>query len=275
MMADDTIYTLFLEGTLLAPLMARNVLKSNVTWASYPFLPPTGASGCLAEVVTGGRWHEGNTLDLEARRLEDVPGCESVFALGAFPTEWQMSRRHFRSHLGSLFNYEGSIWSAGRNEGKKLAVVEETLAEALTFTVCSHEREPLLSLHRAVRGRLTRVAKKGSLQFSFSAGPDIVELRGRRATGDERALAVTLVDEMGTLPRRRLSPSQMLLYYTPMRSRSRDGRVEWDVLPCIWEEKMLLRAGVAIFAGEYRGNAVGLSSRVWERLRTPWRQAAP
>lgn len=274
-MADDTIYSLFLEGTLLAPLMARNALKSNVTWASYPFLPPTGASGCLAELVIGGRWHEGNTLDLEARRLENVPGCEGVFALGAYPTEWQMSRRHFRSHLGSLFNYEGSVWSADQNEGKKLAVVEETLADILTFAVCSHEREPLLGLHRAVRGRLTRVAKKGSLQFLFSAEADIIELRGRKATGHETALTVTLVEEMGSLPLRRLSPGQMLLYYTPMRSRSQNGKVEWDVLPCIWEEKMRLRAGVAIFAGEYRGNAVGLSSRVWERLRTPWRPRTP
>lgn len=275
MMADDTIYTLFLEGTLLAPLMARNALKSNVTWASYPFLPPTGASGCLTEVVTGGRWHEGNTLGLEARRLEDVPGCKGTFALGAFPAEWQMSRRHFRSHLGSLFNYEGSVWSAAQNEGKKLAVVEETLADVLTFAVCSHEREPLLGLHRAVRGRLTRVAKKGSLQFSFSAGPNIIELRLRKATGDERALTVTLVEEMGSLPQRRPSPGQTLLYYTPMRSRSRNGRVEWDVLPCVWEEKMRLRAGVAIFAGVFNGNVVGLSSRVWDRIRAPWREVSP
>lgn len=191
-MADDTIYSLFLEGTLLAPLMARNALKSNVTWASYPFLPPTGASGCLAELVTRGRWHEGNTLDLDARRLEEVPGWEGVFALGAYPSEWQMSRRHFRSHLGSVFNYEGSVWNAGQNEGKKLAVVEETLADVLTFAVCAHEREPLLGLHRAIRGRLTRVAKKGSLQFSFSAAPNIIELRGRRATGDESALTADI-----------------------------------------------------------------------------------
>jgi len=269
-MGDDAIYSLFLEGTLLAPLMARNALKSNVTWASYPFLPPTGASGCLAELVTGGRWYEGNTLDLPARRLEEVPGFEGVIALGAYPSEWQLSRRHFRSHLGSIFNYEGSVWSADRNEGKKLAVVEETLADALTFVVCSHQREPLDRLHGAVRGRLTRVAKKGTLQLPFSARPDIVELRMREATGDERALTVTLVGEMGSLPQRRLSPGQMLLYYTPMRSRYRAGRVEWDVLPCIWEEKIRLRIGVRIFAGEYQGEPVGLSGQVWDRLRTPW-----
>jgi hypothetical protein len=270
-MAGDTIYLLLLEGTLLSPLMARNALKSNVTWASYPFLPPTGASGCLAELVTGGRWHEGNTLDLEPRRLEEVPDCRGAYALGAYPSQWQISRRHFRSHLGSIFNYEGSVWSAGQNEGKKLAVVEEVLADELTFAVCSPQREPLLGLHGAARGRVTRVAKKGSLQFSFSAEPDIVELRGRKATGGERALTMTLVEEMGSLPQRRLSPGQMLLYYTPMRSRSRDGRVEWDVLPCIWEENIRLRPGVAIFAGDYQGNAVGLSSRIWDRVRAPWR----
>jgi hypothetical protein len=145
----------------------------------------------------------------------------------------------------------------------------------LTFAVCSHEREPLLGLHRAVRGRLTRVAKKGSLQFSFSAEPNIIELRGRKATGDERALTVTLVEEMGSLPKRSLSPGQMLLYYTSMRSRSREGRVEWDVLPCVWEEKMRLRAGVGIFAGTYSGSVIGLSSRAWDRIRTPWRHVSP
>jgi len=270
-MADDIIHVLFLEGTLLAPLMARNALKSNVTWASYPFLPPTGASGCLAELVTSGRWYEGNTLDLPARRLDEAPGFEGVFSLGAYPSEWQISRRHFRSHFGSVFNYEGSVWSAAQNEGKKLAVIEETLADVLTFAVGSQRHEPLVRLHRAVRGRLTRVAKKGTLQLSYSAGPEIIELRGRKATGDERALTVTLVGEMGTLPQRKLSPGQMLLYYIPMRSRSGVGRVEWDIVPCIWEERIRLRAGVPIFAGEYQGNPVGLSSQVWERLRAPWR----
>ena len=42
---DDVIWMLELRGTLLSALMARNALKSNVTWTSYPFIPPTGTSG--------------------------------------------------------------------------------------------------------------------------------------------------------------------------------------------------------------------------------------
>lgn len=269
-MADDLLYALFLRGTLLTPLMARNVLKSNVTWSSYPFLPPTGASGCLAELVSQRRWYEGNTLGLDARRIQEMPGFEDLFSLGAYPSQWQMSRRHFRSHLGSIFNYEATVWSAGRNEGKKLAVVEEIFADNVSFVVASHKPEPLRILHRTVRGCLTGLAKKGSLQLSYSAEAEIIVLKAGTATGCEETLAIMAATEIGSVPQRRLIPGQMLVHHVPLRSRLRKGQMEWDVMPCVWEESMKLRTGVSIFAGDYGGLRVGLSREVWNRIRRPW-----
>jgi len=269
-MVDGRVYVLFLRGTLLTPLMARNALKSNVTWSSYPFLPPTGASGCLAELVGQERWHEGNSLELDARRLQEMPGYREVFALGAYSSQCQVSRRHFRSHLGSIFNYEATVWSAGRNEGKKLAVIEETLADDLTFVVASHLREPLRSLHSTVRGRLTPLAKKGSLQLAYLAEPKILELIASTATGHEETLALMPLTEMGSLPRRRILPGHPLVHYVPIRSRLRGDQMEWDVLPCIWEEGMKFRDGISIYSGTYNGRSVGLSCEVWKRVCDSW-----
>ncbi len=269
-MSDEVVFVLLLRGTLLTPLMARNALKSNVTWSSYPFLPPTSASGCLAELVGQRRWHEGNSLGLDGRRLQEVPGYQDVFALGGYPSQGQMSRRHFRSHLGSIFNYEAAVWSAGRNEGKKLAVVEEMLADDLNFVVASNKHEPLIKLHRTVRGRLAPLAKKGSLQLRFFAEPEIFELSSATATGQEETVALMCVKEMGSLPQRPLPPGQALVHYVPTRSRVRESQMQWDVMPCIWEERMKFRAGISIFAGQYERRSVGLSREVWDRICEPW-----
>ena len=269
-MADHPLYLLLLHATLLTPLMARNALKSNVTWSSYPFLPPTGASGCLAELVGNARWYEGNSLGVDARRLHETPGYESSFALGAYPSRWQFSRRHFRAHLGSIFNYEAAVWSAGRNEGKKLAVVEEVLGDNITFVIAGLERSALEDLHGTTRGRLAPVAKKGSLHVGYPAQVDIIVLTPGKAKGDEEALALVPITEMGSLPQQELLPGQTLVGHVPVRSRLREGRMEWDVIPSIWEEGLRFRADVPIFVGEHGGRRVGVSQHVWDRIRTPW-----
>jgi hypothetical protein len=267
---DESIFVLLLRAVLFTPLMARNALKSNVTWSSYPFLPPTSASGCLAELVGNGRWHEGNTIELDARRLQDMPDYRDAVALGAYPLQSRLSRRHFRAHLGSIFNYEGTIWSAGRNEGKKLAVVEETLADTITFVVAAHARKPLEVLHDAARGRLAPVAKKGSLEVSYHAQPEIAELRSAVATGNEETLALMPVTELGSLPERPLQPGETLVHHVPVRSRLRDGRMEWDIMPSTWQEHLRFRAGVPIFSAIAGSPRVGLSQAVWKRVRDEW-----
>jgi hypothetical protein len=250
--------------------MARNALKSNVTWSSYFFLPPTSASGCLAEIVGHGRWHEGNTIGLDARRLQEMPDYREASALGAYPSRSHPSHRHFRAHLGSIFNYEGPIWSAGRNEGKKLAVVEEALADTITFVVAAHRREPLEVLHNAARGRLAPVAKKGSLEVSYRAQPEIVELRSAAATGNEETLALMPVTELGNLPERPLRLGETLVHHVPVRSRLRDGQMEWDIMPSTWQEHLKFRPSVHIFAGTVGARSVGISQQVWNRIRKPW-----
>jgi hypothetical protein len=247
--------------------MARNALKSNVTWSSYPFLPPTGASGCLAELLGETRWYEGNTLGLYARRVEDLPGYEGVFALGAYPIQWQMSRRHFRSHLNSIFNYEATIWSAGRNKGKKLAIVEEVMAETLVFVVASHDRAKLQVLHKGARGRLAAVAKKGSIQFAYISEPEVMELQLNPATGQEGTLALMSASEMGSLPKRKFLQGQALVHYVPVRSYlTANKRMEWDIMPCVWDEDLRFRPGVPLFAGSGGGGSVGISRQLWDRI---------
>lgn len=269
-MSGESVFVLLLPAVLFTPLMARNALKSNVTWSSYPFLPPTGASGCLADLIGSSRWHEGNAIGLDARRLQDMSDYGETFTLGAYPSRALPSRRHFRAHLGSIFNYEGIIWSAGRNEGKKLAVVEEQLTDSITFVVGARSRRTLQALHQALRGRLAPVAKKGSLQVSYCAEPEIAELRSAIATGDEESLALLALNELGSVPTRSLRPGETLIQYVPVRSRLRNDQIEWDVMPSTWHEHIKFREGVSIFAGTLTGRAVGVSQAVLNRVRDPW-----
>lgn len=61
-----------------------------------------------------------------------------MFALGVYPNYGQLSHRHFRAHLGPLsFNYEAYVCAVGRNEGKKLSVIEVT--DVLLFVVAARE----------------------------------------------------------------------------------------------------------------------------------------
>ncbi len=264
---SDKLFVLLLRGTALTPLMARNALKSNVTWSSYPFLPPTGASGCLAGLLGKTRWYESNSLGLDARRLEDLPDYHGTFALGAYPVQWQISRRHFRGHLGSIFNYEATVWSAGRNEGKKLAVVEEVLTDVLVLVIASRERSKLLALHGAVRGRLGPLAKKGSIQLEYAPDPEILELKSDSATGREETLALMLATEIGSLPQRTFLPGQALVHYVPVRSRMLSNKqIEWDIMPSVWDEGLKFRRGVSIFSGFTGGRSVGVSHQLWDRI---------
>lgn len=266
-MSNEVLFVLLIRGILLTPLMARNALKSNVTWSSYPFLPPTGASGCLAELIGEPRWYEGNGLGLDARRVEDLPSYAGVFALGAYPTQWKFSCRHFRSHLGSIFNYEAAVWSAGRSEGKKLAVVEEILTERLVFVIGSHEKDKLVALHDAARGRLAPLAKKGSVQLAYLSDPEIMELNRHTATGHEETLALMSVTEMGSLPRHPFLPGQSFVQYVPVRSRSLSGgRMEWETMPCIWDENLKFRPGVPVFKATLGARTVGISRELWHNV---------
>lgn len=240
---NDTIWALELYGTLLTPLMARNALKSNVTWTSYPFVPPTSASGFFADLLSDTKWYERN--DNRVRHLHELPEYRNVFALGAYPTYGQMSRRHFRAHIGSLsFNYEAYIWSAGQNEGKKLAVVEEFQTDELRFVIVARDEEPLRRLHQAVRGRIARIAKKGCVQLEFTNAPRIIALTRRQSSGNERPLALLAVSEVGAFP------IGAIPFRVALHSEGTNGGIRWYTYDCLWDSNARFKKDRFIYVGE-------------------------
>lgn len=248
---SDTICVLELRGTLLTPLMARNALKSNVTWTSYPFVPPTSASGFFADLLGDTKWHEGN--DNRVRHLHELPEYRNVFALGAYPTYGQMSRRHFRAHIGSLsFSYEAYIWSASQNEGKKLAVVEEFLTDELRFVLVARERELLRRLYQAARGRIARLVKKGCVQLEFTSEPKISLLTKGQASGHERPLTILAVSDVGAFP------IGAIPFRVALRSEGTNGGIRWYTYDCLWDIEARFRSGTPIYA-DSQGMAIGES----------------
>jgi hypothetical protein len=239
----DELYLLQLEGTLYGTLMARNLFKSNVTWSSYPFLPPTSASGFLTTLMEGERWIEGNSLDLQPRTLHHLSGWEDVWVLGAFPSLGHLSRKHFRSHLGSIYNYEAALWSAGQNEGKKLAVVEEFWTDGLTFFVVSPDQARLEKLRVLVRGKVGPVAKKGCLAIAFDNGRRMVSLRAGLAQGNESVLGLIPVEEVGQMP------LNAQLHRVPVSSQIEDKVMVWQTVNCLWAitQGTRFREGVPVF----------------------------
>lgn len=254
---NDILWVLELRGTLLTPLMARNALKSNVTWSSYPFVPPTGASGFLAELLSGIKWYEVN--DNRVRHLHELPEYRGVFALGAYPSHGRLSRRHFRTHLGSLtFNYEAYVWTAGRNEGKKLAVIEEYLTEGLWFIVAARESEPLRRLHQAVRGHVVRVAKKGCIQLEYATEPRLTPFQLQVAGGQEKPMVIVPLSEVGAFP------LGVIPYRVPIRSEGTEKGIRWYVQDVIWfQHDVRFKPGTSIYADDQER---GISASLLEIL---------
>ena len=238
----NELYLLRLDATLYGALMARNLFKSNVTWSSYPFLPPTGASGFLASLVEGERWIEGNDLQLQPRALHHLLGWEDVWALGAFPLLGQMFRKHFRAHLGSMYNYEATLWSAGQNKGKKLAVVEEFWADDLIFLLVSPSQAKLETLQALVRGKVGPVAKKGCLAIAFGDSPT-TSLQAATSDGHESTIGLVPVEEVGQMP------LNAQIYRVPVSSRLDGKTVTWQSANCLWTIKQAarFRGSVPIF----------------------------
>ena len=244
---DDVIWMLELHGTLLSSLMARNALKSNVTWTSYPFIPPTGASGFFADVLGGIKWHEIN--DNCVRHLHQMPEYQGAFALGGYPTkQGQMSRRHFRNHLGDLnFNYEAYVWRGGQGFNKKLAVIEEFLTDELRFVIVSRDSKSLRRLYESVRGLVGPIAKKGSVQLEFFADPMITRLERNTATGSEQPMTLIPFMEIGNLP------NGLLPYLVPLRSEGTPKGIRWHNQHCAWQHELQFREGTSIYNLEERG----------------------
>ena len=241
------LYLLRLNGVLLGPMMVRNIYKSNVTWESYPFLPPTGASGILATILTGERWHEANGL--EPRQLHRIPGWETVWALGAYPDGGSFSRLHYRSHVGSLkFSYEANIWKADRESQKKLATVQEYYAEHLKFLIVSTDVKRLEELQLSVMGRLARVGKKGCIQITYVSPVRPIKIKKGIATGNEDSLGIIPFVEVGDI-----TVKSARLYAVPT-TLNLDGKEIWsNSLQCLWSSSLgdlRFRSGTDVYYTE-------------------------
>ena len=227
-MKFNELYLLRLNGVLLGPMVFRNIYKSNVTWESYPFLPPTGASGLLATILTDERWYEKNGL--EPRQLHRLPGWETVWALGAYPDGGNFSRLHYRNHVGSLkFNYEANIWKTGQGIGKKLATVQEYYAEQLTFLIVSSEAEQLKELQLSIIGRLARIGKKGCIQITYSSLVQPKKIKKGIASGSESALGIVPFAEVENV-----ALGNARLYAVPITLNLDGNEIISGSLPCLW-----------------------------------------
>jgi hypothetical protein len=224
----------------------RNVHKTNVGWSSYPFLPPTAADGLLASVAGGHRWTEGAFHP--PRSLRTLEGYVGLAALGGYPENGRTAGPHFRTHVGTTgMSYDGPLWMppAGvQSAGKKPAMVEEYLCDALRFIVVG-EREALIRLWEKAIGRVSPFAKKGSLRFQYEEEPDLEPLSpGEAASSTETLVALPMV-EIGTVPR------QARPHLMPVRSRSRDRgasgyEVTWSHMNCVWESGLRMREGTPV-----------------------------
>ena len=243
-MKFNELYLLRLNGVLLGPMMARNIYKSNVIWESYPFLPPTGASGILATILTGERWYEANGL--EPRQLHRLPGWETVWALGAYPAGGNFSRLHYRNHVGSLkFNYEANIWRTGQGFGKKLATVQEYYAEQLKFLIVSSDVKQLEKLQLHVIGRLARIGKKGCIQITYSALVQPTSLKKGIATGSEDSLGIVPFVEVGDI-----TIESARLYAVPITLNLDEKEIRYSSLQCLWSASfgdLRFRSGTEVY----------------------------
>ncbi|RKU07567.1 hypothetical protein C6501_17530 [Candidatus Poribacteria bacterium] len=246
-MKFNELYLLRLNGILLGPMMVRNIYKSNVIWESYPFLPPTSASGLLAAVLEGERWHEKNGL--KPRQLHRLPNWETVWALGAYPDGGNFSRLHYRNHVGSLkFNYEAHVWKTGQGIGKKLATVQEYYAEQLQFVIVSSDVKQLEEFQSHVIGRLARIGKKGCIQITYSAPVQPTNLKKGIATGNEDSLGIIPFVEVGDI-----TVESARLYAVPV-TLSLEGKEIWsNSLQCLWSSSfgdLRFRSGVEVYHTE-------------------------
>jgi hypothetical protein len=241
----------------------RNVHKTNVSWSSYPFLPPTTTNGLLASVAIGERWMEGDYHPPRSLvALEDFPGLVSI---GGYPAGGWLSRPHFRAHVGTTdMSYDGPLWAppAGvQSAGKKPAMVEEYFCERLTFFVVGR-KECLERLWERVLGRVSPFAKKSVLQFPYESTPNISALSAATATATTEALGALPMIELGSMPKQ-AHPYLMPVRSKAQRKRSGGYEVTWSHVNCVWESGLMVREGTHVLLTE---DGTGISRSLLDRI---------
>lgn len=222
----------------LSELLIRQVGKSNVQWFSYPFLPPTTFSGFVASLLADEEdeaWRK-NYIEVNDDSTREVSAFfRGVFSVGAYPDPKLVRRnRHYRQHLGDIYNYEEFAWAGN----KKLAVAEAFWAPELRGFLLAPTDEPLqrLSQHPGLLFRVMRVGKKGSVRVRAIAGPYELTLQSVQDVVPSTVAPLEMIRQF---------PSELEVLHVPMRKQAGSQLVR-QIYPCVF--------GQPIYGQAYIGN---------------------
>jgi hypothetical protein len=223
------IWCLELRLQPLSELLIRQVGKSNVQWFSYPFLPPTAFSGFVASLLAGEgdkNWRK-NYIELNDDQAREVGALFSgVFSVGAYPDPPALVRRnrHYRQHLGDVYNYEASAWAGN----KKLAIAESCWTPELRGFLLAETEESLqrLSPHSNLRFRIMRVGKKSVVKVESVNGPWELDLQQVQGIVPSTVAPLEMIRQF---------PRDLEVLYVPMRMRKQAGnKLVRETYPCVF-----------------------------------------
>jgi hypothetical protein len=212
----------------LSELLIRQVGKSNVQWFTYPFLPPTTFSGFVASLLIdeGGEGWCKDYIELndnKARCLDDV--FTDVFSLGAYPNPTRIAlNRHYRQHLGDIYNYEEFSWSGN----KKLAISESFWAVELKGYILSTNRENLLDIYERLEFKfaIKRIGKKGIVKLIKVISPFEIYLKSK-----DKVMATTI----SPIEMLREFPANIKIYHVPLKIKKDIKKgLMWEIYPCVF-----------------------------------------
>jgi len=220
-MSCETIWCLELRLQPLSELLIRQVGKSNVQWFSYPFLPPTTFSGFVASLLAEDRKNYIELNDDQARELGEL--FQGVFSVGAYPDPARVRRnRHYRQHLGDVYNYEASAWAGN----KKLAIAESCWTPELRGFLLSENTDRLqeLSRHPNLRFRIMRVGKKSVVKVESVNGPWKLTLQQVQGIVPSTVAPLEMVRQF---------PRDLEVLHVPMRKRA-GNKLARETYPCVF-----------------------------------------
>ena len=238
-MSSKTLWCLELRLQPLSELLIRQVGKSNVQWFSSPFLPPTTFSGFVASLLADpgeDAWRK-NYIEVNDDTAREVNAFSpGVFSVGAYPDPALVRRnRHYRQHLGDVYNYEEFAWAGN----KKLAVAEAFWTPELRGFLLASTAEFLRQLaHRTgLLFRAMRVGKKGVTKVKAVIGPYEVTLQPAQGVIPSTVAPLEMI---------RHFPSGLEVFHVPVRKRAGPQLVR-HVYPCVF--------GQAIYGQVYTNNS--------------------
>jgi hypothetical protein len=210
----------------LSELLIRQVGRSNVQWFSYPFLPPTAFSGFLASLLAdeGNYTWRKNYIEVNDDRAREIGALfPGVFSVGAYPDPARVRRiRHYRQHLGDVYNYEASAWVGN----KKLAIAESCWTPELRGFLLAETEEPLqqLSRHPNLRFRIMRVGKKSVVKVKLVNGPWILTLQQVNGIVPSTVAPLEMIRQL---------PKDLEVLHVPMRNQ-RGNKLVRETYPCVF-----------------------------------------